>query len=181
MNKKLYLLQLNKQLKINNYYKFKSEYSGNTNISESIKDAYEKRMEYYFDELGKRVSEGINKTKDIQDYLDKLNKNFIDDNSILKLYKDFQEYLSTLSTVQICLLFNIIGIIFVTFCLITIFLSFYGNFFMDKFSLEERFPKLARFIRLRRTFLHFYILTNLLYITIVLIFMMYINYVTFFI
>ena len=92
-------------------------------------------MEYYFDELGKRVSEGINKTKDIQDYLDKLNKNFIDDNSILKLYKDFQEYLSTLSTVQICLLFNIIGIIFVTFCLITIFLSFYGNFFMDKFSL----------------------------------------------
>ena len=65
------------------------------------------------------------------------------------------------------------------FCIITIIFSFYGNIIIDKLALEDKFPRVARYISLRKKLMQFYILTNIFYITVVLTLMMYVNFLTF--
>lgn len=46
-----------------------------------------------------------------------------------------------------------------------IFLNFYGNYLLEIFKLEERYPKLAIFIKYRKTLSKYYIISNFLVIT----------------
>ena len=110
-----------------------------------------------------------------------INSKFMDKEKeiILKLIEDFQVFLNSLSTAQLCILIDMLGIIVIILCLITIIFSFYGNIIVDKLALEAKFPRLASYIRLRKKLMQFYILTNILYITALLSFMMYVNFITF--
>ena len=59
---------------------------------------------------------------------------------------------------------------FILSCLVTILFSVYGNYLIDKLSLEEKYPKLGIFIKLRVKLINYYILINALLIFIVLIY-----------
>jgi hypothetical protein len=104
-------------------------------------------------------------------------------NPILNIYNDFKEYLSTLSVYELCILTNIFLMIFIFTCLITILFAFYGNYLIEKLSLEggarsKKYPKLSGIIKLRVKLQHYYILTNSLFIFIALVLMGYINIIT---
>jgi hypothetical protein len=110
----------------------------------------------------------------------KENKNkFWGENSILDLISNYSQYLSNLSTTELCLIINISTSIFILTCLISILFAFYGNFLLDKFSLEKRYPKLSGIIKLRIKLQNYYILINTLFIVISLILLIGVNILTF--
>ena len=86
--------------------------------------------------------------------------------------------MATLSSTDICLVINISSSIFIFTCLVSIIFAVYGNFLIERFSLEERYPKLAFFMRLRVKLQHTYIITNTLFIVIALILMIIVNLIT---
>ena len=103
---------------------------------------------------------------------------FWDNNPIFNLIFEFKEFLSGLSTNEICLVANICSCFFMLSCFISIIFAVYGNFFIEKLSLEKRFPKLSGIIRLRAKLQHTYIFINSLLIIINLGVMVYFNYLT---
>lgn len=138
-----------------------------------------------FDSYNKEFSDAFEKAKNVCDNIQKdLSKNndsinkLSDDNYITQLIKDFNNYLSNLSMTEICLVINISSSLFILSCLVTILFSVYGNFIINKLSLEEKYPKIAIFIKLRVKLQHSYILINTLLIFIVLILMIIINFIT---
>jgi hypothetical protein len=49
-------------------------------------------------------------------------------------------------------------------CVFSIAVNLYGNYLLNRFKLEEKYPKLAIFIKYRQTVSKYYILSNLIYI-----------------
>ena len=147
---------------------------GNFNVddAEALKssfDHYNKEMLGLFNNLNQRVEDLNNAIKPTK---------FLGDNSIYELIDQYKEYLSTLSTYELCILMDILMISFIFACLTTILFSFYGNYFIEKLSLETKFPKLSKFIQIRVKLQHFYIITNFIYIFLALIFLAYVNIAT---
>jgi len=64
----------------------------------------------------------------------------------------YQDYLLTLNLEQKIALTNLFSDIFIFACLVTIVTIFYGDLIIKYFNLEERLPKLAKLIQLRRKF-----------------------------
>ena len=75
---------------------------------------------------------------------------------IFGVFKDllnmYQEFLLTLNLGQQIAITNLCADIFIFACLVTIVTIFYGDLVIKYFNLEERFPKLAKLIQLRRKF-----------------------------
>lgn len=74
---------------------------------------------------------------------------------------------------------NISGSMFIIFSLISIISIFYGEKLLIFFDLENRFPKLAKFIQIRRKFQQYYLLMNISLIFIVLLLIIYVNIIEF--
>jgi len=74
---------------------------------------------------------------------------------------------------------NILGSLFIIFSLISIISIFYGEKLLIFFDLENRFPKIAKFIQIRRKFQQYYLLMNIGLIIIVLLLIIYVNIVEF--
>lgn len=51
-------------------------------------------------------------------------------------------------------------------CIFSILINLYGNYLMEKYNLEERYPKIAFFIKYRRKLSKYYIFSNFLFIII---------------
>src|ERR1700726_4660213 len=128
-------------------------------------------------EIGEIISQNVEKIKQYLSEID-INKNLFDNNPFLNIYNDFKEYLSTLSVYELCILTNIFLMIFIFTCLITILFAFYGNYLIEKLSLEQKYPKLSGIIKLKVKLQHYYILTNSLFIFIAIVLMGYINIIT---
>jgi hypothetical protein len=60
-------------------------------------------------------------------------------------------------------------------CLISIVVVFSGNVIIQRFKLEEKYPKIAKYIRIRQQFQMYYFFINILTIVFILIFVIYIN------
>jgi len=58
--------------------------------------------------------------------------------------------MSPLPIEQLVTVLNIIGLFILTSCWITMFAIFYGDYLMKYFNVENKFPKLAKFIQMRR-------------------------------
>ena len=71
--------------------------------------------------------------------------------------------------------FHVSGCFFILLSLFSIISIFYGDFLITKLNLEVKYPKLGKFIKLRRKFKHFYILIDVIISSIILLLIMYIN------
>ena len=87
-------------------------------------------------------------------------------NSILENYKNF---LSTLEVEMYCPLLNSLGLITISFCLVSIFAIIYGDLLIKYLNLEVKYPRIAKFIQLRRKFQFYYLNLNFLLILVTLI------------
>jgi hypothetical protein len=92
---------------------------------------------------------------------------------------NFQNYLSTLPLEKIGALGHILISVAILFSLVSIIFIFYGDSLIKYYNLEEKFPKLARFIQLRRKFQQYYFLINISLIIIALLLIIYVNLIVF--
>lgn len=145
--------------------------SENSDASKSLFNEYEGQFKAAFDKVAEKAEE-LEKT--INTTVTKI----MDDNSILQKINEFKDYLSTLSSTEICLVMNIFISVFIFTCLISIIFAVYGNFLIYKLSLETKYPKLSTIISLRVKLQHSYIITNTLFIVASLILMFFVNLMT---
>jgi Rad3-related DNA helicase len=68
-------------------------------------------------------------------------------NNFNEIINRFQNYLSSLTLEQLVPLVNIFGLTVITSCLISIAIIFYGDYFIKYFNIENKYPKLAKFIK----------------------------------
>jgi Ca2+/Na+ antiporter len=74
---------------------------------------------------------------------------------------------------------NILGSMVIIFSLFSIISIFYGEKLIIFFDLENRFPKISKFIQIRRKFQQYYLLMNIGLIIIVLLLIIYVNIIEF--
>nr|YP_010130179.1 hypothetical protein KQ422_mgp119 [Clavaria fumosa]QPZ51081.1 hypothetical protein [Clavaria fumosa] len=93
----------------------------------------------------------------------------------------YKNFLSTLTVEQINYIINIIGYFIIISSLISIAAVLYGDFLIKYFKLEEKFPKIAKYIIIRRKFQWYYLNYNIIVILILSIFLIILNIENFFI
>lgn len=90
---------------------------------------------------------------------------------------DFKEFIYNLNVEQLSLVINL-SISVVILCLISnIIIIISGNFLINYFNLVQKWPKLEKYITLRRKFQDYYLILNIIFITLILI-LIYVNYIT---
>jgi hypothetical protein len=134
----------------NNTIKAIMERLNDPNISEKEREfilgTLEKNSEQGFESLEK-----INKA--LQKIIDEINKsgdNYISQLNVL--IEKYKEFLSTLNVEQLDIVVNTLGYIIILSYLFSIAAILYGDFLITYFNLEEKFPKIASFIKIRRKF-----------------------------
>lgn len=102
---------------------------------------------------------------------------FID--SLTVFIQNIQEYLSSLTLIQNLTILNIsIGTLILN-ALVTIILIYYSDFLIGYFKLEEKFPKLSKYIKIRKKFQQFYFFVNVVVIIMAVAALIFANYLVF--
>jgi hypothetical protein len=142
-----------------------------TEYTEKLKDADldSKEREFITSTVDQNVSqktESIEKAnsalKNIMDSLFSDNYNF-QLNNIIESYKEF---LNTLTVEQHSPILNILGLIIIFSCIISIIIIIYSEYLIRYFNIETRYPKISKFIQIRRTLQQYYLSINLIIILI---------------
>src|SRR5207249_10432877 len=89
--------------------------------------------------------------------------------------ENFQNYLSSLPLEKVGALGHILISLAILSSLVSVVFIFYGDSFILYYKIETKFPKLAKFIQLRRKFQHYYIVVNISMIVLALFLIIYVN------
>jgi hypothetical protein len=89
---------------------------------------------------------------------DDIKKSIIFSFNVEKLWNIFE----TLDGVSKLVCVMMFSSYFISSCVLGLVINLYGNYLLDRFKLEEKYPKLAIFIKYRKTVSKYYILLNLL-------------------
>jgi len=135
------------------------------NIGENI-ESLNNKHKYCSDELSNLINK---KDIHINELIEKINNN-INKSDIYTFLSDmiekYQSNISHLNLEQLVALFNIFGFIMVLITIFNISTVLIGDYLIDKFNLENKFPKLSKYIKIKQNlnkgYLIFYIV--LLYI-----------------
>lgn len=92
----------------------------------------------------------------------------------------YQRELSVMSSEQLGCLTNAIGFIVVFSAFTSIVLILFGDYFISRFQLETRYPRLARFIQFRRKVNQYFLVYNIVFTYFMLISYICINIFMFF-
>ncbi len=98
-------------------------------------------------------------------------KKFIDSDKIIEYLQNINN-LTFEQTVYVLHLTGAIGVLLSLISLITIFFS---DFLINYFQLEQKYPRIAKFIQLRRKFQNYYFIVNSLIILVICVVTIYIN------
>jgi hypothetical protein len=145
--------------------------SADSEISSNLYSNYKEEFQQTFVTANKKASE-------ILDLLDKTKNNFKENNPIINAINDFKEYLASLTLMEICLIINISSCVFILTCIISILFAISGNYLIDKFSLEQKLPKLSKVIQLRVKFQRYYISINSIFIILAILSLIFVNTIT---
>nr|YP_010130255.1 hypothetical protein KQ422_mgp043 [Clavaria fumosa]QPZ51157.1 hypothetical protein [Clavaria fumosa] len=86
------------------------------------------------------------------------------------------EELATLSSEQLGCLTNLLGFIMILGGMVTITLILFGEYLINYFKLDQRYPKLVKYIKLRQTFNKYYLIINIIIIYLILILYIVLNF-----
>lgn len=118
--------------------------------------------------------------KQLQSIIDKFNgKTQYNNNYFFELLESYKEFISNLNFIELGALSHIVSSLFILFCIINIISIIYGDFIIKYLKIENRFPRIAKYIEMRRKFQYYYLFINLLLIIITLLALIYINYLVF--
>lgn len=110
---------------------------------------------------------------EINKLMDKVNSKSGSNNLLNKITEFFTSY----STEQLGAISHILACITIFGCILDISIAYYGDYLIIYYKLEEKYPRLAKWIRLRRKFQHYYIGLNIIIIMFILLFVIYVNWV----
>jgi len=98
---------------------------------------------------------------------------------ISDIYNAYRDFLSTLTTAQVGSLAHILICIVISISLFSLTSVFLGDTLIRYLNLEAKYPKLARFIQIRRKFQIYYFVINVILIIISILAILYLNILTF--
>nr|AQU12787.1 helix-rich mycoplasma protein [Thelephora ganbajun] len=148
-----------------------SESSGDTSINEKIQEVVNTDEEIH------NMYESVNNKFD--SFINKINTLLNNSDNKSQYFDSLQSFFDGLNYEQNLAIVHISGSMFILFSLISIISIFYGEKLIIFFDLENRFPKIAKFIQIRRKFQQYYFLINIGLIIIVLTIIIYINIIEF--
>ena len=120
------------------------------NLTPSEHEFITKLCKQHTDIQSNAIEEANKTLHDILDIISSDKINFLDQfNVLLEKYKVF---VSTLNLEQLIALINLSALIFIFSCLVSVAAIFYGDYLIKYFNLELKFPKVAKYIQLRRKF-----------------------------
>jgi hypothetical protein len=90
-----------------------------------------------------------------------------------KYYDLLNEFILNSNTIVLSAVGHISASIFVLLCLLSIIAALFGDFIIKYLKLETNFPKIAKYIQLRRQFQTYYIVFNIILIVIVLLYVIF--------
>jgi hypothetical protein len=139
-------------------------------------------VEFYYDNLQNQINQLYQQNK-IQDITEKIkiiakniyeSKNYLISN-IWEQVENINQWLSSITYEQNIAFTNLSGTFLIFVTILSIIGIFYGDKLLNYLNLEERYPKIAKYITLRRKFQQFYLLINILIILVVTIIMFVMN------
>lgn len=120
--------------------------------------------------LNKSVNNLVNKL------VDKINKRSGSNNNYLDNIYQFKDFFDSYTTTELGAMGHIFACFFILGCLFDIAITYWADYLIIHLKIEEKYPSLLKWIKLRRKFQHYYIGLNFLLIIIALLFIVYINW-----
>jgi hypothetical protein len=110
--------------------------------------------------------------------------NKIDDcikNSLINLdvFNQLQTYINSLNVFQTLALSHLFAIILILILLIDLMSIYFSDYLLERFNIKDKYPKIYKFIQLRRKFQRFYLILDLTIIFIILIILSILNIMLF--
>jgi len=102
-------------------------------------------------------------------------------NQFLESFKDLQNFFETLNFIDTLAILHLSGVLFIFAASWTIMLTLFGEKLITYFNIENKYPKLAKFIQVRRKLQNYSIAFNIFLIFIVLFSILIINILILFI
>jgi hypothetical protein len=147
-----------------------SENSGDTSINDKIQEVINTGEEIH------NMYESVNNKFD--SFINKINT-LLNSGNKSQYLDSLQNFFDGLNYEQNLAIVHISGSIFILFSLFTLISIFYGDKLIRFFDLENRFPKLAKFIQIRRKFQQYYLLINISLMIVILLLIIYVNIIEF--
>lgn len=91
------------------------------------------------------------------------------------LTEEFKKFLSTLSSEELACLFNSFGFLMIFFSFTNIVTVLFGDFIINKLQLENIFPRLAKYLKLRQTINKYFLTFNILLVYLIILIFIYVN------
>jgi hypothetical protein len=127
-------------------------------------------------ESSKTLKESASKANELIDkLLDIINNNSGNNNYMQNIFENINNFLNSLTSIQLGAVGHIFACISILYCLWNIFTIYYGDKLIIYFNLETKWPKLVKFIQLRRKFEYFHIKLNIFIIFIIVLYVLFIN------
>jgi hypothetical protein len=145
--------------------------SEDSSIKDQIDEVVDKDVEIH------KIYESVNNNFD--SFINKINTLLNNSGNNSQYLDSLQAFFEGLNYEQNLAIVHISGSIFIIFSLINIISIFYGDRLIIFFDLENKYPKIAKFIQIRRKLQQLYLLVNIGLILIVLIIIIYINIIEF--
>jgi hypothetical protein len=95
--------------------------------------------------------------------------------SIKEIINKWNEVLSTLSPTELGALTYLFSSVLILLCLITIMGIVYSDLLLNYFKLEEKYPKLGQYFKIRKMFQQYYLFINFMIIIITLLAIIFLN------
>jgi len=108
------------------------------------------KQKYYSEELNNLI---VKKDSNVNELLEKINSsiNKSDVSSFLSdMIEKYNSILNTLSLEQMVALFNIFGFFMVLVTIFNLSTVLIGDYLIDRLKLEDKFPKLSKYIRIKQ-------------------------------
>ena len=108
-------------------------------------------------------------------------KNKFTDFNPSDMYNEILDYLLSIPEQNVILLFNIASSILLLSLLFSLFLIVYSNYLIEVWQLPIKYPRLKKFLELRKTYQKYYFTYNMVLIFLNIIFILFFNlYLLFF-
>jgi hypothetical protein len=171
------VLDLNLRSSVEIKREFQNKYSENINDSTgtALKDQIEELINT--DVKINNMYESVNSKFD--SFINKINTLLNNSGNKSQYFDSLQSFFDGLNYEQNLAMANILGSIFIIFTLFSIISIFYGDKLITYFDLENKYPKTAKFIQIRRKFQQYYLIMNIGLIFIVLLLIIYVNIIEF--
>ena len=115
--------------------------------------------------IGVKFSSSLAKEKD-EDKILAIVNNDVNKSSVLDLDQLYNNF-DSLNGIQKLMLTLLFSSSLILWCLFTIIINLYGNYLLNGFNLEVKYPRLAKIINYRRKLTTYYVISNFLMIVII--------------